>query len=659
MAVKTKRKKVLEQRYGLSSMVGKKVPVKEVVRAYEQEGYDLKLLSRVLPKGTYQENLNYVKSGNSYENIIRITRFPEKPLYFWLNDLTDIEKTIGKLDFKAKQTAEQIKEINGSIKELDGQYAFAYEATKKRELELEYEKINKEATDVASGSVGYKETFSRIFVAGKTPMALEEKSYQIIEELERRGFEATIYSSEQGNETKAKFDTVSDQQQRSLYWNREGLSVSNRALAGGYPFDSIYLRDKGGFILGESDTNDIVKFNPFTVNEWRSSFHTGAFGSLGFGKSTLLKLLILQAYANGDNIRGLSKNGEYNRLVKKWNGIMVDPFSDKFGVINPMQPMASSATDDFKIDYEQSFAQFKSNIKNLLMFVNNNMSGSELVGFDTIIDLFFGAWHGFYKAGENRPVTEHKPEEYPLLEDLLSWIETNEKALSRGYVYETNLSSIKTAIKNMIITKGHIFNKHTNVRDLSKERVVFWDISKYIENDGTHNALLYNAVITMWNHALLHGRKERKKVEIDGMNENLSTHTMVVIDESHNLISSDPSKAFILPTINVMYREMRKWKALVLNATQDPYEYYAGDSSSNSVLTTLFNLMTVIFIFNSSPQTLPMYESMLGDKIKPSLLKEIPFLKKGEAIMVVGSQKALKVKIAYNKANDILFNGGK
>ena len=133
---------------------------------------------------------------------------------------------------------------------------------------------------------------------------------------------------------------------------------------------------------------------------------------------------------------------------------------------------------------------------------------------------------------------------------------------------------------------------------------------------------------------------------------------MVFIDEAHNIINANNLDAVQYVT-NFM-REMRKFGAGVIFATQTPAEVLPESSSNEAIdeVKKVFELCQYKFLLNLDNSMVGRMKKVLGDTITETDFARLPRLKQGEAVVQLSSTETYGV--TFVPTNDQLdrFSGG-
>ena len=172
-----------------------------IEKGKNKEEFDTALFEKIQPKGgvSFKEP-SYVRFGDGYARCLHIYALPSYISEFWLINLFNVPECICTFDVTSKNRNVVKKNITKSISEEKSRiggatdYEEYYEASKRKaELEELYDNISR------LGEV-IKLVDFRIFVKAKTLKELDEKTAEVLENLDGDGYLATTMLNEQRKE---------------------------------------------------------------------------------------------------------------------------------------------------------------------------------------------------------------------------------------------------------------------------------------------------------------------------------------------------------------------------------------------------------------------------------------------------------------------------
>lgn len=210
----------------------------------------------------------------------------------------------------------------------------------------------------------------------------------------------------------------------------------------------------------------------------------------------------------------------------------------------------------------------------------------------------------------------------------------------------------------MIDNYGQMFDGHSNMKDLSREKVVLFDTSTIASQGSAYQAQLFSTLSLIWNQALQNGRRQNYLLREGKITKDEIEYFDVVLDECHNIINYKNMAA--VSYIKDFEREMRKFSAGIIFATQSPEEMVPDkvNSVEQSELKVVFDLCAIKVLMAMETSQLSKIKRLLGDSLMPSDYSEIPTLITGNAIWTLGSGQRYKVTNSPDPEQLRLFDGG-
>lgn len=612
---------------------------------------DKALLAKLAPEGgiTFKED-RYVKTGSGYEACIHLVDTPVNVGAFWLADIINRDDTVVTMDVISENRAITLKRLKKAMSEQQARTAEERTLQEKYNAKYELDVLEDLNRQIAEQGEIIKEVQIRIFVAATDRESLDKKIGEIKEDLDGRSFKSAVYLFEEKDEWLSRYIPIDEQ--KKLVSKRSGKGIPATAFGAGYPFDHTYLSDPTGFPLATTATGGSFVWDLFTVNGKRTFYNIIVLGNMGMGKSTLLKLIEEDAFAKNYFIRGYDKMRDYEYLTKEQGGLYIT-LDGSDGKLNPLQIYATATKGEEakEVDIEGSYMQHISKVCTLFQFMSKDASDSDLKIFEELLNAFYthvGLWDTKAKTEaelHQLGVVDLPPERYPTMSQFLGFVENlfeQNRAKGLSVTMQTMYEKVILTIRNMVTSYGNIFDGITTMEDFSKEQVVFFDI-RGLSNmkKQVFHAQLYMSLTLIWNHAMQHGMKMKAKMENGEISFAEAIKTLIFIDECHNLINE--SNLFAVETITNFQREMRKFLAGIIFATQSPNEMLPDgmDSSTQSKLRTVFNLTQYKFLMGMDSSVIPKLRSVMEETFTQNEYEIITSLDKGQALYYDRENKML------------------
>lgn len=634
-----------------------------MARDTKKRQYDPYLLSQIQPQGgiTFMD-AKYISSGGGYEACLHIFEYPKALDDYWMANICNINNTITFLDISTDDAVTVKKNINKSMKEQGYRYHEAknyqecYDAKKRfQELETLYDEISNLGEVV-------KLVHARVFIADSSWEHLEESVKTIKISLESNGYLGAVFLNETKSEWTSMFKPYKRQEEERFFLY--GQPLTGNALAAGNPFHYSYLADENGFFLGKTPCGGDVIFNLFLKNGRRRYYNFLCAGTMGSGKSTLLKKMQLHTAIVGDYVRTFDISGEFTTLTKVLGGKVLK-LDGTNGILNPLEILHGG--DDDVI----SFTRHISKVSTIYKFlVGGACSTEEIIDFEELLRELYKRFGFEMKEGKmNRQITGLPAKEYPIFDDLLSFIKEQMTEIQKGTYEEVELALVKTnlirldkirkVIQNIVYTFGNLFNGYTSIDNIQDEQIVTFDISTLKEmKPEIFDAQIFNMVSLCWDNCVTNGKLMMKKFYDKSLAPEDIIHTLILIDESHRWVNT--KKTHALEQISEYLREARKYFGGIGLASQAIRDYVPEGTSKAEInnMKTVFELTQYKFIFHQDSSTAPLLGKVFDGELTPSQIAKISKLDMGENILSIASDRTIEFKVHLPNDEEAVFQGG-
>lgn len=640
------------------------------VKKLKSKGYDLTYLQKIQPHGGITFDDNHSISGDGYYQIVTIFGYPENPDIRWLWQVSNYENCIMTVDIGTESTDAIRKQADRTLNELKDRALNGRKATQMSDAQNEYQNVLEYMASLTQGGEIAKKIVIRLFVYDATIEGLEARVKRIRSDLKSGNYKSDTYLFTQAQQFKTLSESLDEQENK----NRAGLPIAPQqmksiTLGGGVPFSHQELLDRRGVPLGQTTTQGAFIFDQFAKTATRSSYNMMVLGKMGAGKSTLLKMLEEGSFARNMYVRGIDKTREYEYLVKKQGGVIIN-LDGSDGMLNPLQVNATSVDEKTgKVNELESFYAHLNKVTILFRMINDNSLDSiELQEFTSLLRMFYVSIgmipRDFQKQSEKIHICNLDPSQYPTMSEFTNWVD---KLVTKEYLIKINATlqrqrtyeKIQTSLHSIIENYGRLFDGHSTIKDLSREKIVIYDTSGISTmQPNIYHAQLYSALSLIWNDALMNGRRQNALLDEGKITKDEVSYFNVIIDECHNIIN--PDNIFAVEYVANFEREMRKFWAGIIFATQSPEEM-VPDSVERAELGRLkvvFQLCQYKVMMSIDPSILEKIKKLLGDSLTVADYESIPDLRTGEAIFSMGSKERYKVALIPNERQLKDFHGG-
>ena len=638
---------------------------KQDVQMLINNGFDIEMMDEVAPQGGLKFKENKVVAGDGYYACLHIKGAPTRPGQFWLSQLVGNNYTITTMDISTADKDEVVKNYNRSMNELAEQMM-----TERRQVDRNnaadkralYERL---AREINQGSDIPKWLDIRIWVVGDTEEQLEKRVANIQKTLKGFDYDVVLDIGDQENEMRAVTYSATDQ--RKFLNTDRRIQVTSKVIGGGLPFDHQELLDPNGIPIGVTQTDGAFIYDPFRITETRQSFSTMILGKSGSGKSTLMKCIADGMYGRNCLIRGFEINRDWRNWIETVGGKILD-LSGKDGMLNPLEPMVVMTDDDGKVLQLESYYQHRDTFFTLIRFLYPTIDEVYVRQFEAVLDRFYiskGLLPENYQSPENRPyisIIGRHPEEYPTIQEFYDYFKQEAIAIQQGTPTEQELNAVHgmlQTLENMAISNGSIFNGHTTLSNLAKEKVLFFDLQTINGFDRKVKAcLIFQSIVMTWSHAIQNGLRMKKLLNEKKLTPSEITYFLFFLDECQNILK--PEYEFAVEYINKFVREMRKFSAGVFFATQSPQEMLPESASDNyqAQMKAIFNICSVRMLLNMDYADAKLLKGTLGNALTNDDYERISQLTKGQIIVNLGGRSNYQVTNKPTPQQLEIFQGG-
>lgn len=628
------------------------------------EKVDIDLIEKLQPRGGISfSNPSYIRFGDGYIRCLRVYTLPTYINEFWLMSLFNIPNCICTFDVSSKDMAEVKKNINKSITEEQARasvaknYEEAYNANKrKEELESLFDNVSR------LGEV-IKLCDFRIFIKSLTLEELEEQTETIFKNLEADGYKTSIMLNEQKSEWLSIFEPFSEYHKRPF--TMRGLVLTSEQLAEGYPFNYSELIDKNGVLLGFSKTGGVILYDQFTKTAKRKHYNAVVCGDMGSGKSTHLKKMFKHNASLGNYVRTFDISGEFSDITEEFGGKIIKCNGSE-GMLNPLEILR--AGDDDYISYSNHISKLLAFFRCIIPSMSDELEqelSNQLQALYTIFEL---------NPDDNREITGLAADKYPTLTNFKVYLERSIEGLKNMdkesetdvetnlYIDKArNLNNLLGAVENLVNNYGKLFDGYSTIDDISREKIVTFDISSIKDLGTIFTAQMQNLVSLCWDNAVANG-KSMKNLWDEHKEETMDqdiTKFLVLIDESHRWVNT--SMPLILDMITRYMREARKYFAGIVLASQSVRDFIPQATDKDlERIRALFEFSQYKFMFKQSSSAQEHIQTIFGAEMTSTQVSKIPYLEVGETIMSISGDRTIEFKEWLSKEyEERLFAGGR
>lgn len=639
---------------------------------FKNSDFDLDFISKIQPIGNIIFKENYIKKGDGFETCIEIYDYPETVRNFWLRTITNsnVENLIVTIDISTMDNEIVDKVLEENLKENRYRKNNERNITDRLKSNTDYQKSILLHDKLYSNSINIKLVKIRIFLFDKSLKNLESEVVKLLNYLNSKSFKASIFLNELEYEYKSIYHPFK-YQANCFYNKRNGKEITSETLGAGLDYNFSYLHDESGLIYGTTKGGGYVIFNPFLKNEQRKSYNGILMGKMGSGKSTFLKKLALNNYILGTKIRCFDASGEFKYLVKKSNGKMIN-LNNPNNIINPLQIYKCSlnnSSDDEEIE-ENLENETENEIRNkyyqnhlskfqiFFRYLSPNLDETYFDELSILLDDFYKKIN-FYKITNGEKIfiniTELNSNEYPILSDFLTYINTiyNDET---DNLRKERLNVLELKLKTIVNVYGMLFNGYSTI-DIQEENLVVFNIKELATlPNNIFSAVIFNILNILWQEMI-------NNVDISKYGNNIKdvklNNYLVIIDEAHRILNDELDNKTIKFFID-FEREARKYLGSIWLSYHTIDDAVKNDNVKKEI-NKIFNLSQYKVIFEQDIQLKEKLMSVFKDSITETEIDKISRFQIGECLLSLNTDNNIifKVSLGLENERELIATGGK
>ena len=632
---------------------------KDVSRA---KARDEALIGFIAPAGgiSFRDD-RLIKTGEGYLACVHIIDYPSTVDRFWGVPLINMGTGIVTMDIHAPDQKVVMENIDRSFRNQSGLIENERDISERTDIDFtrsQYEELLRELTG-KEDAIRYVHT--RMYLSSPTAEKLDEKTASVRERLRSSGYRGYVLVAETKQEFRAMTEAYSEQyMDLGEELRRHGQPVAVSALADSYPFHFTSLMDRSGTYLGATELGGNVIFDMFEKSDTRLSYDMCLFGTKGSGKSTTIKLLVGNAVSRGDIVYGIDCSGEYERFVKHLGGTYLKMDGSE-GTVNPLEILSTAESETV------SYARHLSNIRTFYEYLRGKGSSGTDTAETMLVEELAGKLYEKMGLPKDGRYTSLPPEEYPVLSDLLDtaldelYSDREKQTIREGITGKTaeRLENIVMTLRSTVKNYPGIFDRRTSVEGIADRKLVYFDLSNVMRmNTSVSGAVLFLVLMLSRDRTLRTGRRMLEEYNLGRIRLRDVTHSLIVIDEAHNIINTEQRGA--LREIHRMIMENRKFFTSLIYASPSMSSFIKNDiqGEERDLIVSVFNETQYRFLLRQPDGAVPLIRQVFGRSIPESYLDSLPKFSRGEALLSIAGEGTLRMRIHLSEKSERLFGGG-
>lgn len=276
-----------------------------------------------------------LQMGELLQRTIVITDFPPRVRAGWLSDISTMPGVVASLHTYPTDSYDLVEQITIVMGELAGKLAqggnpaiLQRTKDKYKDAEALLKKIDREQQHVMF-------LVCVLLVSAYDQETLNQRTRRIESKLAASGMRGRtlVFKQEEAFRSVGPWAILEDDIK-----NIGARNMPSESVAAAYPFVFSGLNDGTGVLLGtDRPSNGIVLLDVWKREGSRTNSNMTVIGKPGMGKSTAIRKIIKDEYANGTRIIMIDPEREYKDLCENLKGDWVDCGGGAKGRINPLQ----------------------------------------------------------------------------------------------------------------------------------------------------------------------------------------------------------------------------------------------------------------------------------------------------------------------------------
>ncbi len=419
--------------------------------------------------------------------------------------------------------------------------------------------------------------------------------------------------------------------------------INSSSLAATFPFVRTFVMDDGGIMLGENNKSGY----PFIFNLWKrgnlyQNSNAMVIGKSGSGKTTFLKVLIHNEWANGTRVIILDPEAEYLALTRNLYGNVINVGNAREGRINPFH-IYKILTEDGKA--ADSKVTFNTHLKMLESFFKIVLADAPLDVIELINNLVVETYERM-GITEKTDCSNFPADYFPLFSDLLDTLQSKDRE-KMDALTQRDMRTAELYLQKFVSGRySDIWNAPSTLQ--VSANLIDFDFQSLFANK--------NNVVANAQMLLVFRFIEQEVINAREQNRNgANLRTLIIADEAHLYI--DPKFPIALDFFYSMSKRIRKYNGSFIPATQNIADWNANEELRGKTSAIIKNSQYTFIFKLSAPDmkdVLDVYRT--GDSFNEEEQRMIISAVTGQAFFVGSTELRACVRIQASKYASDLFD---
>lgn len=577
--------------------------------------------------------------GDRIERTYVITQYPQQVSAAWLSRVSNMEGVTVSIQIDPTDPVDLVREIRRSSGELSGRLEGLKNPFEQQRTKDQLDDIQQLLKEIDRDQQSVVNLTTVLLVVADNDEALEIRCRRVEAELAAGGLRARTPVLQQ--EDCLKGITPWEMVPNSITAMGK-RNMTAKTAAASYPFVFSGLNDGNGILLGTDTAGGIVLADFWLRQADRTNSNMTVIGRPGVGKSTLVKKILLNEWAQGSKVIIIDPENEYGDLCKNIGGQYIDAAGDPLGRINPLQvrsiPEDDEDEDEPLLSQEDTekaqrgpLAQHFQVLRSFFRMYLKDMSILEEVLLERALELLY-QHKGITWTTDPKSVPN---EDWPVLEELYELILAASKPADGEEEPEKEWRTLAMRLRSSAIgADSFLWNGPTTIK--AESDFIVLNINKLLEADERiMRAQFFNILGWVW----------------DEVSRDKNERVYICVDETYLL--ADPDHPQPLQFLRNTSKRIRKREGGLMAIFHNLVDML--DPSVQRYGQALIDNPVYKFIMGQGDKDIEALQKLMT--LSEREVQTLADGRRGEALFVAGS-KRLHLKIDVTQEELELFGAG-
>lgn len=573
-----------------------------------------------------------------------ITQYPNQVSAAWLSRVANMEGVTVSIQIDPTDPFELVREIRRSSGELSSRLMEVKNPFEQQRTEDQLKDVQQLLKEIDRDQQSVVNLTTLLLVGAENDESLEARCRRVEAELAAGGLRARTPILRQEDCLKGLTPWEMVPKNITAIGQR---NMTAKTAAASYPFVFSGLNDGKGILLGTDTAGGIVLTDFWVRQSDRTNSNVTVIGKPGVGKSTLVKKILANEWAQGSKVIVIDPENEYGDLCKNLGGQYIDAAGDPKGRINPLQVREVPADDDEESDplfdtevddgkaKRGPLAQHFQVLRSFFRMYLKDMTVLEEVLLERALEVLYKS-KGITWTTEPTSLSN---EEWPTLEELYELIlEASKTNTENGQSSDESEKEWKTLAMRLrssaIGADSFLWNGATTIK--AESDFIVLNINKLLEADErTMRAQFYNILGWVW----------------DEVSRDKDERVFIAVDETYLL--ADPDHPQPLQFLRNTSKRIRKREGGLMSIFHNLVDML--DPSVQRYGQALIDNPVYKFIMGQGDKDIEALQKLMS--LSEREVQTLADGRRGEALFVAGS-KRLHLKIDVTQEELELFGAG-